>query len=168
MKILREKLGLTQGKLDELLEKAFTAVDGLWFLGVEEAVGFEQAMAIDIKVWARFAETVARRLKKMWGIEQPTREQALRIVDIIYALGHLEVETTQEAPGRYLADTPSCPWWENLKRAGSEKIVRCHEVDQAMFAAALRAVDPTLRLEWIESRPQGSATCRWRIRAAGC
>jgi hypothetical protein len=163
VKILREKLGLTQGELDELLEKAFTAVDGLWFLGVEEAVGFEQAMAIDIKVWARFAETVARRLKKMWGIERATREQALRIVDIIYALGHLEVETTQEAPGRYLADTPSCPWWENLKRAGREKIVRCHEVDQEMLAAALRAVDPALRLDWIESRPQGSATCRWRI-----
>jgi hypothetical protein len=32
-----------------------------------------------------------------------------------------------------------------------------------MFAAALRAVDPTMRLEWIESRPEGSPTCRWRI-----
>ncbi len=168
MKILREKLGLSQDELDELLEKAFTAVDGLWFLGVEEAVGFEKAMEIDIKVWARFSETIAKRLKKMWGIEKPTREQALRILDIIYALGHLQVETTAEAPGRYLADTPSCPWWENLKRAGREKIVRCHEVDQAMFAAALHALDPTMRLEWIESRPQGSHTCRWRIHAAGC
>lgn len=36
VKILREKLGLTQDELDELLERAFTAVDGLWFLGVEE------------------------------------------------------------------------------------------------------------------------------------
>ncbi|HEY7677253.1 MAG TPA: DUF6125 family protein [Candidatus Methylomirabilis sp.] len=168
MRILREKLGLTQDELDDLLEKAFTAVDGLWFLGVEEAAGFETAMAIDIRVWARFAETVARRLKKMWGIENPTREQALRIVDIIYALGHLEVETRQEAPGRYLAEAPSCPWWENLRRAGREKIVRCHEVDQEMFAAALRAVDPGLRLEWIASRPQGATTCRWRIHAAGC
>ncbi len=98
MKILREKLGLTQDELDELPEKAFTAVDGLWFLGVEEA---------------------------MVG-------------------------------------------WENLKRAGREKVVRCHEVDRAMFAAVLRSVDPTLRLEWIESRPQGAHMCRWRIHAAGC
>ncbi len=29
MRILRERLGLTQGELDELLERAFTAVDGL-------------------------------------------------------------------------------------------------------------------------------------------
>jgi hypothetical protein len=166
VKIFREKLGLTQDELDELLEKAFTAIDGHWFMGLEEAVGFEQAMEVDIKVWARFSETIARRLKKMWGIERPTREQALRILDIIYALGHLQVETTQEAAGRYLADTPSCPWWENLKRAGREKLVPCHHVDQEMFGAALRAVDPGLRLEWIESRPEGSATCRWRIHVA--
>lgn len=67
MKILREKLGLTQDELDELLEKAFTAVDGLRFLGVEEALGFG---------------------------------------------------------------------WENLKRAGREKLVPCHLVDQEMFAPA--------------------------------
>jgi len=40
VKILREKLGLTQDELDELLEKAFTAVDGLWFLGIEEGVAW--------------------------------------------------------------------------------------------------------------------------------
>ncbi len=165
VKILREKLGLTPDELDELLEKAFTALDGLWFLGIEEAAGFEKAMEIDIKVWARLAETIARRLKKMWRIDTPTHEQALRMLDIIYALGHLQVETAPEAPGRYLADTPSCPWWENLKRAGREKLVPCHRVDQEMFAAALRAVDPTLRLEWITSRPEGAATCRWRIHA---
>ena len=39
MKVFREKLGLTQDELDELLETGFTAVDGLWFLRVEEAVG---------------------------------------------------------------------------------------------------------------------------------
>lgn len=99
MKIFREKLGLTQDELDELLEKAFTAIDGLWFLGLEEAVGF--------------------------------------------------------------------PWWENLKRAGREKLVPCHRVDQEMFTAALRAVDPGLRLEWITSRPEGAQTCQWRIRGEG-
>ena len=67
VKIFREKLGPSQDELDELLEKAFTAVDGLWFLGVGEAVGFG---------------------------------------------------------------------WENLKRAGREKLVPCHRVDQEMFAPA--------------------------------
>ena len=41
MKILRGKLGLTQGEVDEMLEKAFTALGGLWFLGLEETVGFD-------------------------------------------------------------------------------------------------------------------------------
>ena len=71
--------------------------------------------------------------------------------------------------GRYtvalVARAEAGAWWENLKRAGREKIIRCHEVDRGMFAAALRAVDPSLHLEWITSRPEGSATCRWRIHA---
>ena len=45
VKIFREKLGPSQDELDELLEKAFTAVDGLWFLGVEEAVVDQEMFA---------------------------------------------------------------------------------------------------------------------------
>ncbi len=41
MKILRENLGLTQDEVDERVERASSALDGLRFLRRDDAVGFD-------------------------------------------------------------------------------------------------------------------------------
>ncbi len=57
----------------QYLERSYNAVDGLWFMKVEELFGFDKALEIDNQVWnvlpkiqARFLKTV---LKQDTGIE---------------------------------------------------------------------------------------------------
>ena len=59
MEILRGKLGLTQDELDELPEKAFTAIDGLWFVGP-------------------LSETIARLRQAAWDAVVPFGGRAVR------------------------------------------------------------------------------------------
>lgn len=57
------------------------AVDGLYFLGIEEKFGNESATEIDAKVWEIMGKIEARRLKEILGIEDDdisTMVEALR------------------------------------------------------------------------------------------
>ena len=42
---------LTDQQATEYFHRSFTAVDGLWFMKVEEKHGFEAALEIDNEVW---------------------------------------------------------------------------------------------------------------------
>lgn len=57
------------------------AVDGLYFLGIEEKIGTEAATEIDRKVWEVMGKIEARRLKEFFGLngtDVPSVIRALR------------------------------------------------------------------------------------------
>jgi len=57
------------------------AVDGLYFLGIEEKDGTDVATSIDAKVWAVMGKIEARKLKEFLGITQtdiPSMMKALQ------------------------------------------------------------------------------------------
>ena len=162
MDVLRE-LGFTQAEIAELWEKAFTALDGLWFIGVEKELGFEAALRIDIEVWKGFGLSLIRRMKKMGKPLRPSHEEVLKMLKTLFFLGHLPVGVEEEAQGSYLFRVTTCPWWENMKRAGREGLVPCHVVDQEIFKVWLPALDEGLAFQFLSSRPQGDNLCQWRI-----
>ncbi|MBI5167641.1 MAG: hypothetical protein HY998_07885 [candidate division NC10 bacterium] len=162
MDVLRE-LGFTQAEIAELWEKTFTALDGLWFLGVEKELGFEAALRIDIEVWKGFGLALIRRMKKLGKPSRPSHEEALKMLKALFLLGHLPVEVEEESQSSYLFRVTTCPWWENLKRAGRERLVPCHVVDQEIFKVWLPALDEGLTFQFLASRPQGDTLCQWRI-----
>jgi hypothetical protein len=51
------------------LREAYFAVDGLWFLTLEERLGLEAALEVDVEVWRRFAKVMARRVVKRLNID---------------------------------------------------------------------------------------------------
>jgi hypothetical protein len=61
---------LTQEQIQEYLHKSYTAVDGLWFMKVEERNGFDAALETDIAVWQVLPKIQARLLKKFLGVDQ--------------------------------------------------------------------------------------------------
>jgi hypothetical protein len=47
----------------EYLQKNFTTADGLWFVKIEEILGFERALEIDKEVWKVLPKIQARFIK---------------------------------------------------------------------------------------------------------
>lgn len=52
----------------DVYAKNWLAVDGSWFLALEETYGLDAAIEMDKRAWERFAVTEARRIMKTFGI----------------------------------------------------------------------------------------------------
>src|SRR4030042_4034797 len=64
---------LTDKETAEYLYRCYTAVDGLWFVKVEEKYGFDSALDIDKEIWKIMSKIQSRflknKLKKDKGLE---------------------------------------------------------------------------------------------------
>src|SRR4030042_4451976 len=56
---------LTKKQIAEYFHRSYSAVDGLWFMKIEEKYGFDVALDIDNEVWKVFPKIQARLLKSM-------------------------------------------------------------------------------------------------------
>ena len=57
-------------QIADYLHRSYTAVDGLWFMKVEERFGFDTALEIDDEVWKVMAKIQARRMKELLKKEE--------------------------------------------------------------------------------------------------
>lgn len=62
---MEEGLQLDERKMVEYFKRSYRAVDGLWFMKVEERYGFDTALDIDDDVWRVMPKIQARTLKSM-------------------------------------------------------------------------------------------------------
>ena len=59
---------LTDEQKAEYFRRSYTAVDGLWFMKVEEKRGFEEALQLDEAVWKVLPKIQARTIKAMLNL----------------------------------------------------------------------------------------------------
>lgn len=96
---------LTQMSKEQLVElllmqmRNLWAVDGLYYLGIEEKYGTEGATEIDRKVWEVMGKIEARRLKEILGIKEsdiPTVMNTLKLTSWSLDLEDKEIEVNEE------------------------------------------------------------------------
>lgn len=160
---------LDREQIDKLRLGAITAIDGLWFLSVENHLDFDTALKIDLDVWKNYGIIILKRMGKMAGrplgkgelIDLPTVKFFLETLSKIdgteYASEFLDDSTLEFKVHR-------CPWYENLKKAGREKVVPCEMIDQTIFGHWLEAIDSGLSMEFTKSVPRGDDHCAWIVR----
>jgi predicted ArsR family transcriptional regulator len=107
---------LTEEQKREYFRRSYTAVDGLWFMKVEEQLGFEAALQIDEAVWRVLPKIQARALKGMMGLKGGLADlkQAL---SARLALEGFQFEMERQEDG-LLVKVRSCPWHEIMIRSG--------------------------------------------------
>lgn len=113
MKIENSDLSLQQ--IQQYLQRSYTAVDGLWFMKVEEALGFDAALDMDVKVWEIMPKIQARQLKTFAGVNRGL--EALRqcmTMKLTLDGFFYEVQNNQNAFDVQISD---CPWHDKIVRA---------------------------------------------------
>ena len=108
--------GLTEEQKKEYFRRSYTAVDGLWFMKVEERLGFEQALQIDEAVWEVLPKIQARALKAMMNLPLGLAglEQAL---SARLALEGFEFDIKQQE-GAVEVAVNACPWHQIMIKSG--------------------------------------------------
>ncbi|MBN2168894.1 MAG: hypothetical protein JW738_06580 [Actinobacteria bacterium] len=159
---------IDNSQLDELRLGAITAMDGVWFMAVEEKYGLEAALQLDVKAWKNYGMAIFRRTARMLGMSldagyPPDMEQTGLLFETLCRVDGTESEITFDDRDVCSFKILRCAWWENLERSGRTGRVPCEEVDNEIFAYYAERLDPSLEIETVHSRPRGDSFCEWTI-----
>jgi hypothetical protein len=111
---------LTDKQKEEFYHRSYKAVDGLWFMKVEEKHGFDAALQIDERVWQVMPKIQARMLKAIAGSAGGI-EALLECFTAKLSLDgySFRVEREREGGG-FAVVVEKCPWHELMIKSGRE------------------------------------------------
>jgi len=109
--------------LAEFLKRSYAAVDGLWFVKVEDTSGFEHALELDRQVWAVMAKIQARKARELLGVDDNTPADLARCVGLKFAGDSQDADISHTADGVRVR-LPACMWFDVMQRAGREDVAR--------------------------------------------
>ena len=111
---------LTDHQIAEYFHRSFTAVDGLWFMKVEEKYGFDAALEIDNEVWKVLPKIQARAMRSSLNAAQD--------IDGLYdcfltrlRIEGFQFETRKDSQG-FTVVVKSCPWHNQMIQSGREHL----------------------------------------------
>lgn len=107
--------------LVQYLRRAYQAVDGLWFMMVEQADGFPKALQLDEQVWQVLAKIEAREARELLGRTGNDPGDLARCFSLkLRADGHaFECAVTHEDVCFAIT---GCTWYDLLRKSGRDAL----------------------------------------------
>lgn len=115
-------IDLTNKQIAEFFHRSYTAVDGLWFMKVEEKYGFAAALEIDNAVWGVLPKIQARMLKTM-GRMGNGLDALIECLDTKLTLDGFKFDVQKSKDNlcvRVVID--ECPWHGQMVKSGRENL----------------------------------------------
>jgi len=106
----------------EYFQKCFFSVDGLWFLKLEEALGFEKALEIDLEVWKILPKIQARTIKKLLGLPDSLLGLQIAIAFKCTAEG-FKFSILPDGQHSFSLEIDECPWVRMISGAGRKHLL---------------------------------------------
>lgn len=151
---------LSQEQTAEFFRRSYTAIDGLWFMKLEERYGFDAALDIDDEVWKVFPKIQARALKSM--LKMTGGEDAfLECFTTKLGVEGFVFQVERRSPDGLRISISRCPWHDSMVKSGREalsgKIGACIcDTEYSTWAAEF---DERLRFTSVSRICQGAQRC---------
>ena len=104
----------------QYLKRSYSAIDGLWFMKVEELFGFDKALEIDNLVWKIFPKIQARFVKTT--LQQERGLKALQTCFTEKLLIDNFIFTVKRDDHSLTFIITECPWLNMMKKSGREDL----------------------------------------------
>ena len=102
--------------LSEYFKKCFWAVDGLWFMMLEEADSFDKALEMDRRVWEVLPKIQARKIKELFKLEGTNEEDLVKALE--FKLGAEDFLSGIQCQDSGIKITiKRCPWLALLRKS---------------------------------------------------
>ena len=111
---------MSSEQIAEYFHRSYKAVDGLWFMKVEEKYGFDTALQIDKEVWKVMPKIQARMVKSMLKIDKG-EIALLKSLKTKLSLEGFKFKVEQGENG-FRIRVSDCPWHNLMVKSGREKI----------------------------------------------
>jgi hypothetical protein len=100
--------------------RCYHAVDGLWFMKVEEKIGFEAALDVDQEVWRVMSKIQARMIKSMLKLNNGSGA-LFKGLTIKLELEDFKFKAEKNNDG-FRITIMDCPWHNLMIKSGREKL----------------------------------------------
>ena len=150
---------LTDEQIQAFYHRSYTAVDGLWFMKVEEKYGFEKALELDNAVWQIVPKIQARELKTMLNCDN-TIADLKKCFKIKLDLEGFEYSLKDHTDG-FTVKVNKCPWYNLLIKSNrqhiAEQIGSC--ICNSEYSTFASEFDPAITFTLIEQLCASGKTC---------
>jgi len=102
----------------EMLRRSYFAVDGLWYVMVEEEFGPDMAMELDERVWQVMPKIQARKARELIDCQDDSPAALVRCMALKFAAEGHDYVVRIPAPGEAEIVIRRCPWREVLESSG--------------------------------------------------
>lgn len=158
---------LTDKQKAEYFRRSYTAVDGLWFMKLEEKHGFEEALQLDEAVWEVLPKIQARTIKAMMNLGFGLDSLQVAIAARLDLEGFVFELRRQE--NSLLVIISKCPWHDLMIKSGREKISErvsdpiCRVENSVWASEFSHDGAEKLRFEQEDRICQGAERCRLKF-----
>ena len=115
-------IDLSDKQVSEFLHRSYTAVDGLWFVKVEDKHGFAAALEIDNEVWGILPKIQARMLKSI-GQTGDGMDALVECLETKLTLDGFKFDVKRSMDNRCVRVVISeCPWHGMMIKSGRENL----------------------------------------------
>ena len=111
-------LTISDSKRAEYFRRSYEAIDGLWFMALEEEFDFERALEFDQRVWKIVPKIQARKVRELFGITGSGFAALNEALAIKFALEGTGCEIQCGAEGRLTVELSVCPWFLLMRKSG--------------------------------------------------
>lgn len=115
---MRSMLSLNEKQIADYLLRCFTAVDGLWFMKLEDRCGFDAALEIDNEVWKVMPKIQARTLKAMAKMGDGLEALMDCLAFKLSVEGFTFKTEKMENPPGFRIIVAKCPWLDLMVGSG--------------------------------------------------
>ena len=115
-------LELTESQIGHYFKRSYTAVDGLWFMKIEEKYGFDIALDIDDEVWKVLPKIQARMLKSMGNFDSGLDALRECLTAMLTMEGFAFKTELCDDDGILRITLSECPWHNVMIKSGRENL----------------------------------------------
>jgi len=102
----------------EFLRRSYFAVDGLWFVRIEDEHSYEEAMRLDEQVWEILPKIQARKARELLKIKGGSLADLALGLWLKFASEGYVHRVMERTPHVLRIGIGACPWLEILRNAG--------------------------------------------------
>lgn len=106
----------------EYFKRSYFALDGLWFMMIENEFSFDKALDIDEAVWRILPKIQARKVKELLGLDGRGLEDFLKAIKVKLEAEEYDYEIKEQGNSHLQIAVYKCPWYEILKKANREHL----------------------------------------------
>jgi hypothetical protein len=150
-------------KLLQLSGGLIAAMDGLWFLTVEEKFGNSEAIKLDKKVWEKYIHILVKRMRNAFGLLQTGIGGIKEIIELDPLFLINDYEIPEFSKERMILRVNRCPVLESMEKAGRKKFV-CESTTGLYFKNIAKEIDNKVSVHPLKLPPRNfpeDVCCEW-------